>query len=91
LISEISNTNIPVKGSGISIGLTDGINNFSIRSSPNYLFVKSNYGKNVGSATGSDYVSGNYPVTGLTTDPTKSGIVANMTATKTTVYWYIKY
>lgn len=94
LISEISNTNIPVKGNNLTIGLTDGTNKLGVGTvgdrGPLYAKV-ANYGKPIGSSS-TDSPYGQIRATvGLTTDPTQSGIVANMNATKTKVYWYIKF
>lgn len=92
LISAITNTNIPVKGNGISLGVTNGETNASFASCPDGIprLRGDTYGKNIGTTVNNLGTSFNGPI-GLATDAAKSGVVANMTATKTTVRWCIKY
>lgn len=73
-------TNIPVCGSGKTLGLTNGTNNAGLyNGSTGYAFALDIvYGKNVTNAIlppGGIYVTGTL---GVTTDSTKSGIVANL-------------
>ena len=88
---------VPVVGNGMTLGLTNGIGNFgltvgAVAGSGNYYLGNDggSYGKSVGNTTGAyttptvnDYRGG------ITTDPTKSGIVAKMSSTKTTGQWLI--
>ena len=72
----------PVKGNGITMGFTDGTTNYGLQVTTNtenaWAYRTAAYGKSLPSTTGN---SGNYPGTGadlgLTTDSTKSGIVAD--------------
>ena len=87
------NTNVPVKGNGMTLGLTDGIQNAGMFSGYTYgasntsLNAKiSDYGTNVGStSSGSSGNIWNSKTVGVTTDPTKSGIVGTVTRTQITV------
>ena len=79
-----STSTLPVKGNGMTLGLTDGTSLFGQRSSGyNYTSL---YGVNVGntSATGMVQNTG----VGVTTDSSKSGIVADLTSTKANLYLY---
>ena len=71
--------NIPVVGNGMCLGLTDGTNYGGLRSYTSTMNALvgdiSEYGSPVGdTGSGTDVLQGD---TGLTTDPTKSGIVAD--------------
>ena len=78
----------PVVGNGMALGLTDGINNFTLLTNNvdadanKYLYATGAYGMSVG--TGAKTVSGNAYITGddlaigVTTDATKSGIEAHL-------------
>lgn len=77
----------PVVGNGTNIGVTDGTNNYGLASRANYAasFYPGFYGGNVGTT-----VSGNpsdiTKTLGLSTDPTKSGLVADLsTATAASI------
>lgn len=69
-----------VVGNGVALGLTDGTNNFSLGTSNNIgnsPRTNTKYGQSVGTA--SDSYTGSVDKTiGITTDPTKSGMVANV-------------
>lgn len=71
----------PVKGNGIAVGFTDGTTQGGLfNNSANSLGVYSTaYGKTVGSASGSSgsYLS-QYKCVGVTTDASKSGLVADL-------------
>lgn len=80
---------LPVKGNGMTLGLTNGTTNFGlgIYSGQNVGASTLNYNKPVGTdiGTGSNYTSASL---GLVTDPTKSGIVADLTSKKANLYLY---
>ena len=87
------NTSVPIKGTGKTLGMTDGTNNASITvySGVAYLaFYASLYNKNVGTAESGS--STNTRVGwGVTTDTSKSGIVGTITRTQITCKYCIKY
>lgn len=71
---------IPCKGNGITLGLTDGTNNYGMSSHLNVsssLLNNGGFGSNVGTAP-SGNISGKS--LGITTDPTKSGIIADISS-----------
>jgi len=92
---DISSTT-PVIGNGISLGLTDGTTNYGL-SSVGYANANlylgpsaTGYGADVGSNNGIS----NVPISksyGVTTDPTKSGLVAQLSNITTSLegYYYI--
>lgn len=87
---EIPSGNVGVKGNGVTIGLTDGTTNVGMgqtTSSNIGIFGSTeNYGKNVG-VTSTGGLGTNNKTLGLSTDTTKSGIIADLsTATKTILY-----
>jgi hypothetical protein len=73
---------IPCKGNGMGLGLTNGANNFGLEpdataGSYGIMYASANaYGANVG-ASASSSNPGSYKVVGVTTDSTKSGIIAD--------------
>lgn len=73
----------PVIGNGITLGLTDGTNNVAMLSANNsparvYCSTGSGYGSNVGTSwTGGSAIYTETSI-GVTTDPTKSGLVADL-------------
>ena len=70
---------MPVYGNGISLGLTDGTNYAGAFSWGGYIWGESlAYGKTVGSAGGGSHLADKACV-GVTMDPEKSGLVANLT------------
>lgn len=81
------NSTAPVVGNGITLGLTNGTINFgSYKSSnsqyPRYCLAPRDYGKAIGvSAPDNTATVGNDITIGVTTDPDKSGIEANITST----------
>lgn len=79
------NSTAPVKGTGKTLGFTDGTNNAGIRTggswSTSTLFSKDNYDVDTSStASGGNYITG---VLGVTTDASKSGIVADTSSLAT--------
>lgn len=93
LVSDVATGAIPVYGNGMTLGLTNGSLNgglyFHISNMYEALAIQDAYGKSVGGTYG--LASLGTCAVGVTTDSTKSGIVAKMTATKTTVKYCIKY
>lgn len=81
----ITDKEIPVKGNGMTVGWTNGTLNFGSYKStnsayPRFCLNSRDYGKSIGeSAPDSTTSEGNDTTIGLTTDPTKSGIVADTT------------
>lgn len=77
-------TNVPVKGNGISLGLTNGTNNFGATGRGGtyhdyeLAMYTGTYGSNVGVSNGNSTKPGSYTL-GITTDGTKSGIVGTVT------------
>ena len=77
--SLVSGTEAAVVGNSMTLGLTDGANNYGLAGSKsNGLFPSSNgYGTNAGDES-IDVTNIGQKILGVTTDPTKSGIVANL-------------
>lgn len=70
-----------VKGNGMTLGVTDGTLNHGVSGAQSGLSAFNvDYGKSVGTAraTGGSYINGT--TIGLTTDPTKSGVVAEVSS-----------
>ena len=83
----------PVVGNGMTLGLTDGTNNFGFQtiSGANIghpLVISGAYGQNIGTASGTSWVGAN-KVFGVTTDPTKSGLETHLTEATLYLYFYI--
>ncbi|MGN0913035.1 MAG: hypothetical protein ACI4OE_07055 [Alphaproteobacteria bacterium] len=80
------NTNVPVKGNGMTLGLTNGTTNagLSTYSNANYLGASPN---SYGQAVGQTYINdvGMNKSLGVTTDSSKSGIVGTVTRTNLAV------
>ena len=75
------NGNAPVVGNGMTIGLTNGTNNYGIfldNGNGGFMGNTNIYGANIG--TSSSTQIGNDTSVGLTADATKSGIEAHLTA-----------
>jgi hypothetical protein len=74
----------PVVGNGMTLGLTDGTHDYGLVASANHasswrgLAPSSNYGQNVGVTATIDANYQNNVSSGVTTDPTKSGIEAQI-------------
>lgn len=87
-------TNVPVKGTGMSLGLTnDGSTGLTLNGGTN-AFLQSfsvAYGQPVGTYSGSGSFVSNNTSLGITTDETKSGIVGTVTRTQITCNYIIKY
>ena len=75
------NTNVPVKGNGIALGLTNGTNNGVISSSYIYtnLYHSDAFGVNVGATANHSVWTPDLKAVGVTTDASKSGIVGTVT------------
>lgn len=85
----------PVVGNGMTLGLTDGTNNVGLCSNNNnenhYIFQTSCFNKQVGKGSKSGSVGERYGF-GVVTDPTKSGVVADLslsTNDKLKLYFYV--
>lgn len=88
-------TKASVIGDGKALGITDGTNTLglmaqglnSANTGVGAVLSKEQYGKNVGNIGINHYAEGvNYAAAGLTTDPTKSGVYADLsTATSATI------
>lgn len=77
-------TSAPVIGNGMTMGLTDGTTNFGLsgtQSSPGARLMAT-AGADYGSNAGSSHTSGTGPdkTLGLTKDPTKSGVISDLTS-----------
>ena len=77
------NTNVPIKGNGMSLGITDGTNNFGLTSGgtgQGYALSGriNKYGENV-STNGGTLGFSTDGVYGVTTDSEKSGVVGTVT------------
>ncbi len=70
----------PVVGNGIAIGLTDGTSNASLVEYNETICTRNAYGSNVGTVTSQTTLLVNNATVGLTTDPEKSGLEANIPA-----------
>ena len=94
------NTNVPVKGNGMALGITDGTNNgglyrrelTNLINSATALLDKNSYGVAVGQTATQDITWDAKTITiGVVTDPTKSGIVGTVTRTQINCKFMIKY
>lgn len=88
LVSTKILTDIPAtleaKGNGITLGLTNGSSDVGLYYSSGVVMRSAAYGQNIGYAGGSNTNPGTSSL-GVTTDSTKSGIVADTNATSLTV------
>ena len=95
LCSGVIDGKIPVIGNGMALGLTNGTDNFGISNGysaavQNQLMVPSNsiFGKDVGSQNAQQSpTKANNLATGITTDPTKSGIEGKINSVE--VFYYM--
>lgn len=73
-----SGATAPVIGNGLSLGLTNGTDFYSLHNSDEYklAFYSGNYGQAVPTVGSGYWVNGGFS-TAVTTDPTKSGMVAS--------------
>ena len=83
----ITGNNISVVGNGMTLGFTNGTDNVGIVSNGSWsntgLFTEGSYNQPVGTTTiGGNAKSGNF---GVTTDGTKSGIIADLSNSKTEI------
>lgn len=72
----------PVIGNGITLGLTDGSSTAGlcfVTTDPDHLnAIKTSYGSSIGNTLGSGSISNAGKTVGVTTDPTKSGLIADL-------------
>ena len=87
---------IPVKGNGMALGLSDGTNNIGMIMGEvnNYTVqgVTTAYGKSVGSAFPTGYSANKHVISGVTTNASKSGLVAKINNVETDdmyLYFYV--
>ena len=87
---------IPVKGNGMTLGLTDGSANvgFTVYNAQanSYLFNANNYGKPIGSSSTATASFTDTKSIGITSDSSKSGIVAKINNIETDdmyLYFYV--
>lgn len=81
------NTSVPIKGTGKTLGLSNGSTNHGIIHTPNsgiWASTTAGYGGNVGKEVGG--VGHSDILMGVTTDSSKSGIVGTVTRTNLTLY-----
>ena len=88
LLVDINDT-IPVHGNGNTLGLTDGATNAGLTQIVQGGLTTSTaitqaYGQPVGTYTGNTAIAGPKNI-GVTTDPAKSGIIANLSSSKTSL------
>ena len=78
--SLVSGTEAAVVGNGMALGMTDGTNNIATMWSTSLGLTgnKENYGSSVGTVNAGTGISADRITLGVTTDPEKSGIVANL-------------
>jgi hypothetical protein len=88
--SLVSGTSAPVVGNGMTLGLTDGQNNFGglgySNANGQAVGQWSWYGAPVGAARGSGQDYNANKSVGVTTDPEKSGIVANLPTIQVNIF-----
>lgn len=89
-----SDSSMAVVGNGMSLGITNGTNNYGLQTgSGTYVgFAQTKlslYGTNVGTAGGTPDGSGQIAV-GITTDPTKSGAIAQSNVDELQVVYFIQ-
>ena len=91
------NGNIPVVGNGMTLGLTDGTTSYGLNTyNPQYgnsLIGRTvSYGTDVGDTTNSGNISQAHLSLGVTTDATKSGLVAQVSQSEVNglyLYFYV--
>ena len=90
-----SGGDVPVAGSGMALGFTNGSVKAGTALYNQYqmAYQTANYGKAVGSVQSlSNPATANYQTWGVTTDPSKSGLVAKLSQTENTklmLYFYV--
>ena len=91
----LKGSTIPVVGNGMTLGLTNGVDNFGITAQRREATIQlhgslSRYGTNIGTSyTGSSGDTSNLSA-GVTTDSTKSGLIANV-SNSVSIRYIIKY
>ena len=94
-LSGMLGTQTNCKGNGICLGLTNGTNNYGLQAGPDaqnrYILSTGMYGQNVGSGSNIGDVPTDGGHYGVTTDGTKSGIVADLTTANQSASAIIKY
>lgn len=93
----IVGNNIPVVGNGIAFGMTDGTNGYGLQfqiaandGTPKLSAASNAYGGQVGIRSSAGNIPSNTSYIGITTDPTKSGIIVD-TSNMQSVNYIIKY
>lgn len=81
---------LPVYGNGMTMGLTDGTNQLGIKNYSQHYVITGQSGLDVGQVSTSVQPSPSSCALGITTDPTKSGIVANLDQTKLKLRYFIQ-
>ena len=93
IVGEVSDGDVPVVGNGMAIGMTNGTKTggliMTTSSTARIYPSDDDYGRNIGLTQNGDPIVSGTSTIGLVSDPSKSGIVAKMTATKTTGQWLI--
>ncbi|MCQ2574566.1 MAG: hypothetical protein MJ156_00475 [Alphaproteobacteria bacterium] len=87
-------TSVPVVGNGMTLGITDGVNNVGLLSDDGwngFIGRSSLYGADVGTAVTSTTGPRADVGAGVTTDPTKSGLIADLTNATAPTVAIIKY
>lgn len=81
----------PVLGNGMTVGLTDGTNNYGVIAGNSLQGWTDNYGTAVNSTSYAGTQANTSKGIGVTTDSTKSGIIADLSNITTALdgYWYI--
>lgn len=95
--NETISATTPVKGNGMALGLTDGTTNYGLQGGNSNDFYElclqtANYGANVGSNSLSTRQDIHYNAFGVSTDGSKSGIIADLSGinlNSANVYYYI--
>lgn len=86
LITSV-NTSVPIKGTGMTLGLTNGSNNFGLINTSYLDGYTGAYGStSLGTNLKSGSTIANDTAIGITTDSSKSGIVGTVTRTSISVY-----
>lgn len=81
-VMDVDNS-VPVKGDGTTLGLTDGNGEYNLTMVNGYVATANNLGVDVGVSSTANG-NNNRKVTGLVTDSSKSGIIADITSAKST-------
>jgi len=92
----VKSGDIPVKGNGMTLGINDGTNNmgFFSSSTSNYAMVSyatTAYGTDTGTSQSDVAQINRFHTLGVTTDATKSGVIADTSSLTISCVWLIKY